>query len=72
MIAVTAVLAVSIEDAASGRPLIVSTCFWISERASHAWLFALSAFELLPPHPDARSASRQTAIRAGSIFMQPP
>ena len=64
-IAVTAVLAVSIDAAASGRPFSVSTCFWMSARASQAWVFAFSADES-PPHADATSAMEHRQMRARS------
>ena len=45
-------LAVWIDAAASGGPFGVSTCFWMSARASQAWVFAFLGDES-PPHADA-------------------
>src|SRR6478609_6959431 len=67
----SAVLALSTESDDNGRPFSVSTCAWMSELASHAWLLALSAADWPPPQPaDASSASATTPITP--IFMPLP
>src|SRR6476660_1241304 len=67
----SAVLALSTESVDSGRPFSVSTCAWMSELASQAWLLALSAADWPPPQPaDASSASATTPITP--IFMPLP
>ena len=56
----SAVLALSTESGESGNPFSVSTCVWMSELASHAWLLALSAADWPLPQPAAASSASAT------------